>query len=333
AWSSGPLVINAPPQTTIGKPSMTSGQEYAESVLGNAWDMKDTNDLNDKLPFDWETCVSNPTYSGRIYSATVVGCSTSATHTDTRFILGHMDRPGAPDPVIDTSKYRYFSVRFQHGGEQNVPEGWVARFGWWQDGAGGLPGEETVMSRDIILNEGWNVYKVDLWAADVVDEAHPVQRPWRASAPNRLRFDPSELALSLLPAVIEIDWIKLTATDEVNAGHIFPIRFTVDSGREVDLTFYYDTDTNPNNGRTQIGQATLAAVTGNVRQLNVENSVGMAHKVFLPLIGYNFVSCSATDCYAWNTSRVPAGTYYVCIHSEDSYNSTYRCSEAPLVIR
>jgi len=337
AWSSGALVINAPPQTTISQPSMTSGQEYGQSVLGNAWDMNDTNDLNDKLPFGWETCVNNPTFSGGIYNATVVGCSGSTTHTDARFILGHMNPSGAPDPVINTDKYRYFSTRFQHGGEQNVGQGWVARFGWWQDSAGGLPGEEIVMSRDIILNEGWNVYKVDLWAADVVDESHPVQRAWRASAPNRLRFDPTELALSHLPAAIKIDWIKLTAMDEVKAGAIFPIRFTVNSERAVDLTFYYDTDTNPGNGRTQIGTATVSAVQAGSLEDSAgsaaADNTGVAQKVFLPLIGHNFVNCNAPACYAWDTSGVAPGTYYVCINSNDAYNTTYRCSEAPLVVK
>ena len=337
AWSSGPLVINAPPQTAISQPSMTSGQEYAQSVPGNAWDMNDSSDLNDKLPFGWETCVSNPAFSGGIYSATVIKCSGSTTHTDPRLILGHMNPPGAPDPIINTNKYRYFSFRFWLSGQQNIHDGWVSRLGWWQESGGGLPGEETVMSRDIILNEGWNVYKVDLWAADVVDESHPVQRTWRASAPNRLRFDPTEMAVSLLPATIKIDWIKLTAMDEVEVGDVFPIRFTVNSERAVDLTFYYDTDTNPGNGRIQMGTAAVPAAQAGGQEdsagsVAVDNT-GLALNVFLPLIGHNFITCNATDCYAWNTSGVAPGTYYVCVNSQDAYNTTYRCSEAPLVVK
>lgn len=330
-WSPGPLIINAPPQATILKPSKTSGEEFAESVLGNAWDMNGSNDLNDVLPVDWETCVANPSFSSGVYGAAITDCPTSnGVYTDARFILGHMHDPDF-DATVDTQKYRYLSFRYKLEGEQDVGHGWVARFGWSRHGEQGQETEDTVMSRDVILYEGWNTYKLDLRADDIVDEAHPVKRTWQDSQPNRLRFDPAELYLNLLPRDFELDWIKLTAMDEVKQGSNFPIEYEVSGADDVDLTFYYDTDTNPDNGRSLIGthDTKTAAITEVVAPQSP--SAESKYSVFLPLVVNNPYNCTA-ECFTWNTASVKSGTYFVCIESEDAYNSTYRCSEAPVVV-
>lgn len=324
-WSGSPLIINAPPQTTITRPSKTSGEEYAASVLGNAWDMNNPSDLNDVLPYAWETCVTNETFTASIYKTTILPCSTGGQYTDARLIMGHMT---APDRNIDTDKYRYLSFRTHLDGTQDVSQGWVTRFGWWQD-QGGVTTELTMMSRDIIILEGWNTYRVDLWADDVVDEAISVQRTWRNSTPNRLRFDPVELHTSLLPRDFRIDWIKLTAMDEVNAGAVFPIEYTLSENQNVSLNFFYDSDTNPDNGRFPITPSTThsAALAFNQQ-----------YKAFLPLIrgpqnGQPPLSCGTDNCIEWNTSGVAGGTYYICIESNDGFNTSYRCSEVPLIVR
>ena len=329
SWSSGPLKLNSVPDATIDSPSMTSGAAYAETVIGNAWDMDDAGDLNDVLPAGWETCVSNPSFTNGIFQATLSGCSNDGTHTDARFIVGGLNPAGSPDPVIDTSKYRYFSFRYFQAGEQTVGDGWIARLGWWQKEGGGLPGESTVMSRDVIIYEGWNTYKLDLWAADIVDEAHPVQRAWTASAPNRLRFDPSELKLTLMPAQIKLDWMKLTAVDEVKRGDSYPIAYSGEAGAS--YTFYYDTDTNPGNGRNLIGTTTLQTTA--VSQPSNVGSITADTFVYLPMIMNKFAGCTSDACYYWDTGSVAAGTYYVCLEGDDGFNTIYRCSEAPMIIR
>lgn len=333
SWSQAPLIINAPPQTTITKPSMTSGTDYAATEKGNAWDMNDSNDLNDSFPIDWETCVNNESFSGGVYHASNTTCSNTVNYSDPKLIMGHMNPSGSPDPIVDTAKYRYLSFRYLLEGEQNVGQGWIARWGWWQLAKGGLPGSEIVMSRDIILLEDWNTYKIDLWAADVVDEAHPVQRSWQNSAPNRLRFDPTELHTSFLPRRFHIDWIKLTAMDEVNRNASFPIEFTVDSTRPTTLTFYYDTDTNPNNGRTRIGSTTRNTTTKMEANNGRSTNQQATHWLYLPIINREAINCTGADCYNWNTIGVPSGTYYICVNSNDGLNETYRCSEAPVRVR
>jgi hypothetical protein len=352
AWSGGPITINAPPQVTITRPSMTSGQDYAATELGRPWDMTGVTDLNHNLQAWQQTCVTNESFSNGIYAASLISsCPGGTYYVDPILFLGRLDRtpPGQQDPPIDTNKYRYLSYRFYHSGTQNVGHGWVARWGWWQvHGNGYTVLEEPVMGRDMIIQEGWNVYKADLWAPDVVDEAHPIQRSWRNSAPNRLRFDPSELATSLMPATIRLDWIKLTAMDEVKRGQVFPITYQVQSDRPVQLAFYYDTDKNPHNGRTSIGARSFSPATLAVHSAGglpgltnagagqgSEGTIGtmlpdVSHKLFLPIVTDQYCG---SECFTWHTGNVAPGTYYICIESTDGHNNTYRCSEAPLIIR
>jgi hypothetical protein len=256
------------------------------------------------------------------------------------FLGGIVSPSSTVYPSIDTRKYRYMSYRYFHGGEQNVGEGWVARLGWWADGSVS-PSEPPVMSRAIIIFEDWNTYNVDLWAPDVLAETYPPGTPaWLDSRPNRLRFDPDELAAFLAPGTIQLDWIKLTAMDEVKQGGVFPIGYEVNATLPVTLTFYYDTDQNPVNGNTRIGVKALASTTSMPSQTVGDKAVqtlvpaaaNSTHKVYLPLIVRNYPLCTG-DCYLWNTANVAKGTYYVCIKSQDPYNATYRCSEAPVMIK
>jgi hypothetical protein len=347
AWSSGPLIINAPPRVTITKPSMTSGQDYAETEIGNAWDMNQSNDLNDHVPPPLYTCVTNESYSGGIYSAVVpVPCPSGASGTDPILYLGGMNRypPGTLDPTVDTNKYRYLSYRYYQAGTQDVGHGWISRFGWWQVNAtdNGV-NEPPAMSNDIIVLEGWNNYKIDLWADDVVDETYPPSTPgWQSSHPNRLRFDPTEMLVStgLTSVNIQLDWIKLTAMDEVARGKIFPIQYDLTASGPATLTFYYDTDTDPSNGRTLIGTKTSSFsevqatnhsdISAKLAGINLTGD--LTQTVFLPLVMSDFFDCTG-NCYSWNTTSVPAGTYYICIQSQDAYNTLYQCSEAPVVVK
>jgi hypothetical protein len=267
----------------------------------------------------------------------MTGCSTDTYYTDARLILGHMN-PSGVDPVIDTNYYRYFSFHYMLEGDQFIGEGWIARMGWWQT-INGITTEPAVLSRDMILLEGWNTYSVDLWAADVIDEAHSVQVPWTSSAPNRLRFDPAELFLTRLPANFHIDWVKLTAMDEVMRGEGFPVEYELVADGATSTTFYYDTDTNPTNGRiaaqlassTSTASPSLSPATedsgSHPDQLLAETATG--HFVYLPTILNNYCS----DCTIWDTALVAPGEYYICIEASDAYNTSYQCSAAPVKVK
>lgn len=333
-WSDGPLIINSVPFVTIEKPSKTSGEDYAATVLDKAWDMTSNRDINYNLP-PWQQeakCVTNESFINGIYTAHIIpDCPPNAWPNDPILFLGHMPTTvGNIVQPIDTHKYRYLSYRFFHSGIQDVHNGWIVRWGWWQiDPATGAVTQLPVMGRDLIILEGWNTYKADLWAHDVVDENHPIQRSWRDSAPNQLRFDPTEV---WLPGYhVQLDWIKLTAMDEVRVGQPFPIKYNV-TKLGVEMTFYYDTDTNPNNGRTLIGSTIVgnSSQTDVVLQANVANT---AYQLYLPLIQNNYIHCDNSDCFIWDTTGVTPGEYYVCIDVDDGINSFYQCSEAPLLVR
>lgn len=330
SWSEGAIVINDVPNFTITKPSMTSGEEYSASVIGNEWDMNDVTDVNFDLK-PWEnTCTNGGQFNAGIYSANFIA-NCNSTFIDPIVFLGGLNSDpdnNAQDMLIDTDKYRYLSYRYHlDAGEQNVGQGWVSRFGWWQTNrTDNITTQEIVMSRDVIVFEGWNTYNLDLWANDIVDEAHPVQRSWLASAPNRLRFDPAELNSNLLPASFEIDWFKLTAMDEVNGGSPFSIEYEPNE-EGATYTFYYDSDTNPDNGHNLIGSTARPATNAPA------GTLGGSNLIYLPALFSDFAQCTATGCYAWATSGVPAGEYYVCIEADDGLNTAYRCSEAPMIVR
>lgn len=334
-WSPGPLIINDVPQISILSPSMESGTDYATAVLGDAWDMNG-GDVNDEAKPWQRTCTQNDTFANGIFSASITACPSGSTYTDPIVYIGNMNvyPSGAGlDPLIDTSKYRYLTFRYYLSGQQDVTHGWIARFGWWQVAANdGNVTQDVVMSRDIVLYEGWNTYKVDLWASDIVDEYSPSQQSWKNSAPNRLRFDPAELATWLTPATFQIDWIKLTAVEEINQGDVYQINYETDSNDAVDITFYYDTDTNPA-GRTLLNSTTQTDTP--TADNHVDTTTAASYTVFLPAIMNTY--CSG-NCLMWDTGKYTpngavSGEFYVCAEIDDGLNSIYRCSETTITVR
>jgi hypothetical protein len=199
------------------------------------------------------------------------------------------------------------------------------------------------MSSDILIIDGWHTYQIDLWVNDLVDETYPAGTlGWRQSHPNRLRLDPNELAAADLPVTIQLDWIKLTAMDSVVKGIPFPIEYEVAAGRPQKITLYYNTDKNPANSGTPIGTVTVGnqsqstafvpvRLAGLAAAETAPPSPELNYHLYLPSLQHKYVTCSG-NCYVWNTSNVPVGSYYVCVRAEDGYNSSQQCSEAPVAV-
>jgi hypothetical protein len=327
AWSTGPLTINAPPKITITRPSRVSGEDYAATQLGNPWDMNDPGDLNDSVPPPMQTCVTNESYAAGIYSAVVPSpvCPAGASYADPILFLGGMDRnpPGVLDPLIDTNKYRYLTYRFRESGLNFS----VSRFGWWQVNAtdNGVI-EAPVMSRDVLLVDGWHTYSLDLWSDDLVDETLPSDTPsWLASHPNRLRFDPNELAASMLPVMIQMDWIKLTAMDTATRGAPFPIQILIDHPpAKVATSFFFTTD------------PVASPYQHAARAFAPADPVPGPYRVYLPQVlrGYSGGDEEPGELtFLWDTAGVATGTYYVCVVADDRYNAVTACSDAPMLLR
>jgi hypothetical protein len=225
---------------------------------------------------------------------------------------------------VDTQRYHYLSFRYYMEGDQNLAEGWVARFFWWQDnvtdnGTIELPAH----GRDIVLQEGWNTYELDLLANDAIDEVISTGIPWAQAHPNRLRLDPNELYPELSPGKIHLDWVKLTAMDEVVRGTPYAITFST-SEDDVSYQIYYDTDRNPANGEKPIDVF--------VPQVNS----GGEFQVFLPAIfkmSSPSMEAAGGHHVQWDTSSVPAGQYWISVVLNNGYNTTRWYSDAPLRVR
>lgn len=322
AWSAGPLTINTPPVLTITRPSMTSGQDYATNVIENPWDMSDAADLDLNPPPPFKTWLDQTRFSNGIFSARTLCCPSDLSFSDPIFFLGGMNPnpPGLPDPEVDTSRYHYFSFRFYQEGEQDIPGGWTARIYWWKmNAADNGVVEAPTTGRAILLYEGWNTYKVDLWADDARDPSDTTNPIWINAHPNRLRLDPNELLPHLTPGYVHLDWIKLTATDSVRQGEHFSIQYVSNKGG-LTISAYYDTDTNPANGRQAVQTPPAPPPPPPT----------LTHKIYLPLVKNN--ADAQGGAIRWDTLAVAPGTYWICLEASDGYNTTIWYSEAPVIV-
>jgi len=113
---------------------------------------------------------------------------------------------------------------------------------------------------------------------------------------RHFRIDPFEFAQQI---TFHMDNVKLAADDETKSGS-FTIRWT---GSDADndaagVALYYDTDQNPNNGKTLITSS----------------------------------AALASGQYVWNTSGVPAGTYYIYAVANDGLNADAQYSTGPVKV-
>jgi len=230
---SATFTINNPPSIEVTNPSPTSGDDYATTVLGNAWDMSSGGDIQltglDNL--------TNLSFSGGVLHAT-------NTNSDPIVTLLYNTNNSVP---IDTSRFRYLTYRLQVDGPYDLLTGSVARVIW------GSQVSSVAVSQDIIVMPGMNSYTVDLallsTAPDGGLESGGSGEFWTAGPKRYLRIDPHEFPTA---RTFHIDDVKLTAKPV--AATSFNIRF-VGADADADPTtvsLYYDADTNPGNGKTLI---------------------------------------------------------------------------------
>jgi hypothetical protein len=268
--------INNPPSIAVTNPSQTSGPDYATTVFGNPWDMSDAADVQPTVTDHFTT----PSFSGGIMTAT------NTTDDPNVNLLFHSNN-GVP---IDTSRYRYLTIRFQVDGPYDLGAGSVARFLW-------ASGPAITTNLPFLVWPGMNSYTIDLatltTAPDGGLEADPGAESWTAANKTHFRFDPHEFPQA---RTFHIDDVKLTAKPA--GSGIFTIGF---QGADADgdaatVSLYYDTDSNPNNGRTLIASG-------------IPQSAGQ---------------------FNWNTAGVPFGEYFIYAESSDGIQVTGRYSMVPV---
>ncbi len=290
--ASGTLEIHEAPRLTFQKPSMFSGSDYASENLGDPWGMAQNKDVYSTYD------LANVQFDQGL----LTGITTGLGDPRVRLTVG---------PPIDTNRYRYATFRMWIDAEYNFSDGWVQRFIWWYQG----PGIDSVTTEDMIVYEGWHTYSFDLKTA-----VYEPGGSWSGN-PTAFRLDPHEI-----PALtgLEVDFVLLTSDERIPAGAVFPIIYETTPGSGVTVTFYYDTDRNPGNGRTPITIAASAAPA----------AAGASGKLYLPIIrkGSGEVELITGQAAPWDTAGVPKGTYYISADVSDGVMTTTWYSEVPVII-
>jgi hypothetical protein len=329
--TSQPLVINQTPIVSFVRPSFISGPVYARQA-GNSWDFSDNTDVTGLQNFK-----STSFQNGELNMVTASGPQPAGV--DSKILLN------TPSPV-NNGIYRYLSFRMstQNGSApwQNVVDGMIARLVWSVQGTSGRPGYRcNLVSHDIPFDVGYQTYSIDLFnafnglAEATQGECTGLPTTWQASGPVLgIRFDPNE-NISCNPQfgspfvistcgdyVQKLDWIRLTAVDQVTQGIPFPVQIALShSPSTVTLTYFYTT--------------TLADPNQFPAQIYTPPTPGGTYKLFLPLVLNNYQPTfdtfpEANATYIWDTTNVPLGTYYICVRANDGYNTATYCSEAPV---
>jgi hypothetical protein len=293
--ASSTLQIHKAPLLTFQRPSMFSGPDYATEVVGNQWGMSAPDDI------DSTSGLTSFNFNGGVFNATSNSSGDPIYHLN------------VPSP-INTSKYKYLTMRYYLEGIQNVGLGWVHRTLWWFQG----PGIDHVTTKDMIIYEGWHVYSIDLSRAPLEGPPNSLGPGWTGS-PTVLRMDPHEMPN---PATFHVDYVLLTGDETVKTGTPFSIVYSTTPASGVNVTFYYDTDTNAANGRTPMGQYTATAPQATTR-------------VFAPLVVKDGTPSEINPMtgasWTWNTAVSP-GTYYVSADVNDGVMTTTWYSETAIIV-
>ncbi len=347
---SGSVTINQKPLAVIARPSTNSGEDYA-STAGNPWDFQDASDTpetNNAPPQPGLQNFKSTSYSGGLLN--LVSSSGPLPGGNDSQIF--MNTPTGVNPT----QYRYMTFRMNTTSTspwQDVPDGMIARWIWYIQGTTGRAGYEcSLVSHDIPYDVGWQTYSIDLHtsAEGSAEELAPPPAPgndcdgapttWQTSGTvTKLRFDPDENVTcnplqGTNPAVIcgdftlQLDYIRLTKVDTVQAGQVFPIQIGLNRppGEVTSRAFYYTTNKQqPTQNPADLYTPPAPSVTGPT-------------KLFLPVLGKNFYSSDLAPVsnevtYQWNTTGVTAGTYYICVVVGDGINNSTVCSEAPIIVQ
>ncbi len=241
-----------------------------------------------------------------------------------------------PQPIASGSTYRYLTFRMYTPTPplQSVNWGTVLRWFWW------VGSSCTMVSWDAPFDVGWQTYTIDLQDPN---DGTPGEWPgcpstltWSTSTNiARMAFQPNENVLGYdLPQ--QLDWITLTQVDRIARTLPFPIQLSLNKDPTLvpTRTFYYTT--NLNNPYQNL--AALSAHKPIARQAPVNSSVN----IFLPLVIRSPLPTppphpipppvtNEVD-YAWDTSSVSPGTYYICVKLNDGIQETTFCSEAPVIV-
>ncbi len=290
------LRVTSVPSVTVTAPTQITGEDYANSVVGNPWDMSDSADISNLpgsiWPDQWRQFL-NHSFTNGVFQAVADLAWTHIGNLGTDAQI-HMNVPNTKP--IDTAKYRYLTYRLRVD-DANFPtinnkieQGWVARAVFWNasfDNDGGS-------SRAHIVYEGDRTYTFDLWDSNTTESGVP----WANNTViKHLRLDPLE---TWVYTWFFYDDVKLSA--ENYATPSYTVRWNIADNDSSTFTtgLYYDTDKSGFNG-------TLITTL-------------------------NGLSAGAQS-YQWDTTGLGAGSrYFVYFVTSDGTNTTRTYADVPIVI-
>ncbi|MCX6558873.1 MAG: hypothetical protein NTZ26_00020, partial [Candidatus Aminicenantes bacterium] len=300
SYSPGYFHVNDPPVISITKPSEEgSDQDFITTKTGNPWDMNAAGDI------DLTMNLSNPQF-------TLIDYQDMAGHAFAGNTVFQADSiaavPGnVGDPIvfflnfmyrgatykIDPVKYHRLTFKMGIAGTHSTNDGSMARVIWKRT-------DESVenVSADIVIRHTAGTWIMNKLVCDMATlpletgAGSPSHSGWTGQI-DSFRLDPHEFST---PRAFFIDDVRLAADWTADAS--FTIQWAAqdaDGGATVSL--YYDNNASGFDG-TLIASG-LAASAGS---------------------------------YAWNTSAVPGGTYYVYAVISDGTNDNRAYGGGPVII-
>ena len=292
------LEIRKAPVLTFQKPSMNSGPDYADVLLDDPWGMSNAGDI------DLMNNIQSSTFSGGLWEGTTTSGGDAWIHLNL-------------SSNIDTSQYKYVSFRMWLEGEAPPSAQFLSvhRWIWWDD----TP-VNAVATEDMLIREGWQTYSFDLSQA-LIDPSSPPGSGWNGS-PIVFRMDLHEEVSSI---DFHLDYIALRGENKGTIGNPYSVVYNLSPTSGVTPTFYYDTDSDPDNG----GRTLMVQYPSSTYQIFIP--IGLKNYDGSPILEPE-INLLYGDRFWWDTSTVPAATYFVSVDLYDGINTTTWYSEVPIIL-
>lgn len=326
------ITINATPSGSFIAPSPYGGVDYATQA-GNPWDFRSDNDA-EIIQFVSSPQVTSAFDDDGLLITTAPGPLPAGV--DVAVLLN------TPQP-INPNQYRYLTIDMETTWLvpwANIPDGMIGRWIWSIQGTSGRPGYRcTMVGPDIPFGVGRQRIMVDLFdPAATVAEEHQGECPggalnWRTGEILALRFDPNENVTGAIDPITgggnfvqRIRSIHLTQVESVTAGGTYMARLSLDKPvSQVTTRFFYTTDPDQPTQHPILVAPTQQLASG-------------PYRTFLPLALKESYGSDSPDVpnlvmFAWNTTGVPQGEYYLCAEMDDGLNQDTVCSLVPIEVR
>jgi hypothetical protein len=299
-YSAGYYQVNDIPYLKFTSPSEEGGDDFAKTVLKNAWDMNATSDLD-----------GYANLSGAPVITSVSAENFEGDNLGSIPLLKGTNKSGSPDPIlyflwfnngrgathyIDSSKYRILVLKMGLPGNWDLVRGSVGRIYWHVQGEFSNGIERMHQSADVIIRHKSGKVVLNKIITDMKDltlEQSQSYTGWNGLI-DGFRIDPHEFSSS---KSFYIQEVKLAAFERADDSYTFKWDYTNDLGESSTLKLYYDTND--------------SGFNGTLIKSGINPSSGK---------------------YTWNTSNKAKGTYYIYAVVSDGMNTNRTYARWPIII-